>query len=584
MKMRKLLASGVAASLAVTSLATAASAAEQSFDMGVTRAMAEGKGTVTTIVGDTLGASVTQTSMQKVAFTTDGTIKAYMDKNGVYAVETSADGLVKQKDSFIMDADTVETATYSMDNAWWSNGTLTVKGYKVDEDGKKTAVTKDYTLNGGYDNDVAGRAYTVVVLDDETKAYKAGEFAPAFFDIIEEVSVGFDTKITGISDPILFNALNAVNGKIHADVNNVIVGDYDPTAETKWTNKVEYKADIDANTALVQAEIDAEENVAAALLGYAITNGGYKVSEARFVEAEYSYTTSSWLEYPYIAVKATGANNTLMRDDIQLLSDADAYDATTNGGLKDDNQTYDDKNMGTNPRDFAGLASQVADFFNKQTNGTITFKFTTAADSSASGNWVTGGVPSTQIGIKNFLGDASTNDFALFINYDQTGSLQALTSLDVAAGTVSFDISDVLDALGGQTIGVIDNIYFGLAKGIRYDDDHPNHLKVEAITLAYDEDGDVDADIEEEDDDVEAEDDVDVEEDDDVEIEDDATEDDDVEIDDDTTEEDDDDANVGGDVIVETEDDDANPGTGVALAVVPALVAAAAVVVSKKRS
>jgi len=32
------------------------------------------------------------------------------------------------------------------------------------------------------------------------------------------------------------------------------------------------------------------------------------------------------------------------------------------------------------------------------------------------------------------------------------------------------------------------------------------------------------------------------------------------------------------------EDDDANPGTGVALAVIPALVAAAAVVVSKKRS
>ena len=73
---------------------------------------------------------------------------------------------------------------------------------------------------------------------------------------------------------------------------------------------------------------------------------------------------------------------------------------------------------------------------------------------------------------------------------------------------------------------------------------------------------------------------VSVEDDDATIEEDDATEDDAEE--DDATE---DDAEVNGDVIDTpvVEDDDANPGTGVALAVVPAMVAAAAVVLSKKR-
>ena len=177
-----------------------------------------------------------------------------------------------------------------------------------------------------------------------------------------------------------------------------------------------------------------------------------------------------------------------------------AYNATTNGGATDGNQSYDDKGLGTNPNEFAGLSSQVADFFNKQTNGTITFKFTTAAAASGT-QWVTGGIPSTQVGLKNALGDATANDFALFFNYQSTGSLQAVASIDADAGEVTFDISDVLDQLGGQTKGVIENVYFGLAKGVKYEDKTVDGLKVETVTLAYDEDDADDSDVEDTDDD-----------------------------------------------------------------------------------
>ena len=191
--------------------------------------------------------------------------------------------------------------------------------------------------------------------------------------------------------------------------------------------------------------------------------------------------------------------------------------------------------------------------------------------------------------------------FALFFNYNATtGSLVSIGEVDADALTVTFPMDEVLDALNGNTIGTIQDIFYGMNKGVNYvdteilsEDDQGNTIVekvtaegylVESVTLAYDEDAADDTDIED-DDDATIDDDDDAvvdDDDDDATIEDD---DDDAVVDDDDDA--DDDTDVDGDVdepvTPADDDDDANPGTGVALAVVPALVAAAAVVVSKKR-
>ena len=307
--------------------------------------------------------------------------------------------------------------------------------------------------------------------------------------------------------------------------------------------------------------------------GWTATGVGAEVVQLCYTGYYWGYADKSTsVDYPFMPITKNNDDDKLGREEIKVLSvsnDHFSNNIYSEGNTDGSNQSYEgeDTRDGEVKKDFAGLATQVADFFNKQTNGTITFKFTTGAEAGGTA-WENGGIPSTQTGIKNFMGDATANDFALFINYKQTGSLQAITELDKDAGTVTFDISDILDAMGGQTLGTLDNIYYGLRKGIEYKD-HGTGLMVETVTLAYDEDADVEADIE---DDVEDDADVEIEEDDDVEIEDDA---------DDAVEEDD--ADAAGDVVVEEEDDDANPGTGVALAVAPLMTAAAAVVLSKKR-
>lgn len=605
MKMRKLLASGVAATMAVTSLATAASAAEKTWDMGTSQATENGTWSIAGDINPELGGSAIQTKMQKVKFEAGGKIVAYKDDTGRYAIQTYTDlggewvdgsyvadwaegTLYKQKkDNVECNMATAKVVAEGLQqNAWYSSPKLTVSGYKIDEKGNRVAVTKEYTMTTEYaGGSGSGTTFSIVVLQDDEAVYRDGEFAPLYFDIIETVKVTGEMRTEGIKDQEMYNALEACKDVYEIELGDAIVGDWDPTKAEDWQKFTEvdrYIKDYTANKANLLAET---ENNAAEILAYAFAHGGYKVSEGKWLEGQYTYSTALGTKYPFISEKYTTVDGArvIKRTDVQLLSDTDAH-ASEGATANDGNQSYvgEDTTQGTDPRDFAGFASQFAEFFNKQTNGTVTFKFTTSSGSSSGNNWVTGGIPSTETGIKNALNGASANDFGFFVNYRTTGSLQAVTSIDAAAGTVSFDVSDILDAMGGQTIGVVNDIWFGLAKGIEYDADHKG-LYVESITFAYDEDGDVDADIEEEDD-VEVEDDVDVEEDDDVEIEDDATEDDDVAIEDDTTEDDDAEGDAEGDVIVETEDDDANPGTGVALAVVPALVAAAAVVVSKKRS
>lgn len=585
MKMRKLLATGVAATLAVTSLATVASAAEKTWDMGTSNAQINSTVSIKGDINPALGQSADQAVMQKVTVSFGGKIEAYKDKNGLYAIKTYHVGSTTVDEVYKQDSNKYDTASEQLvatidniNSEWYSAPTLKVTGFKVDEKGNKAAVSKSYTMNADWVSTTsANNAWSIFVLKDTEAVYRDGEFAPQYFDIIETVELTGSNIVTGkIKDQEMYNALTACKGAYKLSIGDVSIYEGNTLVKTYEKNYADNCTKLEGETA----------NKAADILAFALTNGGYKVSAGAWLDGSSTNDVTLSTVYPFIAEKYTTVDGArvIKRTDVQLLSDTDAH-ASEGATANDGNQSYvgEDTTQGTDPRDFAGFASQFAEFFNKQTNGTVTFKFTTPASASTGNNWVVGGIPSTETGIKNALNGASANDFGFFVNYRTTGSLQAVTSIDAAAGTVSFDVSDILDAMGGQTIGVVNDIWFGLAKGIEYDADHKG-LYVESITFAYDEDGDVDADIEEEDDDVEAEDDVDVEEDDDVEIEDDATEDDDVAIEDDTTEDDDAEGDAEGDVIVETEDDDANPGTGVALAVVPALVAAAAVVVSKKRS
>lgn len=564
MKMRKLLATAVAASLAVTSLATVASATDKTFDMGGTEGTLSFK--LNSENGKELGKQfyLTDEEFEKgtktLGITSDDKMtvslapqldgvggdivdkneavigKWYSSKAGSYIIRYNDKGEVASKKEF--DGAIVKDTT----NYKKAEVKMVVTGVK----GSRGSSTKTYEYK--FDNNKDG-TFTL-------KAYAGtsdiNKFLPEQFLEITKISF----VVSGVTAEIKTDDEWFFNVWPNEAWTQWGFGTKD------WSDSLTVKEGFTADDSELLTTIEKCVNE--------IGENGFGFSEGKTEKV-----------YPLLKVTSTIDGTNMGRQDIWPLSETYASGSNDRNDSNDNsNQSYDgeDTTAGTYKDDFAGLASQVADFFNKQTNGTITFKFTTPAQSTSGSNWEIGGIPSTQTGLKGVLAGASSNDFALFFNYDKTGSLQAPATLDVNAGEVTFDISDILDSLGGQTMGVLDDIYYGLNKGIDYGDAGKG-LYVESVTLAYDEDGDVDADIEEEDDDVEAEDDVDVEEDDDVEIEDD------VEIDDDTTEEDDDaEGDAEGDVIVETEDDDANPGTGVALAVVPALVAAAAVVVSKKRS
>jgi hypothetical protein len=361
------------------------------------------------------------------------------------------------------------------------------------------------------------------------------------------------------------------------------------------------------------------------LLAYAFADGGWFVSKQVYGDTNpddfgligalspATAKTNGWI--PKTTLNASKTPKTRIdRTDVALLSSTRNYDSfgqgygtskTATGNVSQDtDQTYDATFWdGTRPYGFAGLASQVADFFNKQDNGTITFTFAADAGNTA-GKW-TDGVPSTEVGLKGFSSEY-LNDFALFFNYNNTtGTMLSALKLDPTAGTVTFDISDYLADCGGLTKATLENIYYGLDNGIKYDATTNKYgLWVSKVELAYDDAGKAAVDATTDDD--TAEDDAAVvvadDDDDDAEVEDDdVAEDDDIFEDDDVIEDDDDDDDdVDADVIEDDDDDDtdvnndvdyvdagadddANPGTGVGLAVIPAIVAAAAVVVSKKR-
>ncbi|MBO6229360.1 MAG: hypothetical protein J6O50_02245 [Ruminiclostridium sp.] len=351
------------------------------------------------------------------------------------------------------------------------------------------------------------------------------------------------------------------------------------------------------------------------LLAYAFANGGWYESKAIYGDNDNATANDSGLVGTLNpATKKTNGwlpkttnggrkqvKNLIERTDALLLSKTGEHtsDGVGYGSYGSDaNQSYNATFWeGTNPYGFAGLASQVADFFNKQDNGTITFTFAADAGNTA-GKW-NDGVPSTEVGLKGFSSEY-LNDFALFFNYSNTtGTMLSAIKADPTSGTATFDISDYLKDCGGLTKATLENIYYGLDNGIRKAADSNLYgFWVSKVELAYDDAGKAAVDAttdddtaeddaavvvaDDDDDDAKVEDD-DIFEDDDV-IEDDDDDDDDVDADV-IEDDDDDDTDVNNDVdyVDAGADDDANPGTGVGLAVIPAIVAAAAVVVSKKR-
>ena len=187
MKMRKLLASGVAASLAVTSLASFASAEEKIFDMGSPDA---GYNATAKLGGDlnkTVGKSVTQKTMQKVTLE-------------------------------VGDAD--ENANKYAGPA----PILKVTGTKGEGD-EKERITKEYSFT--YDSDSRPNSISIVVLDDTQEVYRAGEFAPNFFDTIESMTLEFPVS-GSTTDKDTYNGWkNKKDGYKTFNIGNAIFADWD---------------------------------------------------------------------------------------------------------------------------------------------------------------------------------------------------------------------------------------------------------------------------------------------------------------------------------------------------------------------
>ena len=233
---------------------------------------------------------------------------------------------------------------------------------------------------------------------------------------------------------------------------------------------------------------------------------------------------------------------------------------------------------------FEGLASQVGQFFNKKDSGTITFHITTAP-ASYSQIWSNGGVASTQTGLLNdFRRDSVL--IGLFFNYDKTGSLVSTSTID-ENGNIVFNIDDILNDVGGNSLATINSIYYGMVGGLTYTNEPFKGIKVDKVTLSYEEEEEeivvepvcVD-EVEEEEvvEDIEEVEQEEIEE--PVELDEEEIE---IEIEPEEVSEEPEIEIVTDANSVTVADEDTNPGTGVALAVVPAIVAAAVIVVSKKR-
>lgn len=554
MKMNKILAAGIAATMAVTSMAAVVSAEPVTFSMAQTQ-----------------GTSALN-NVETYFFKDNVDTIAGADVKGFTAIVSAKEDLIW---------DEVTAVTLQVTGNKWADST------KTDASTNETTETYSFDTTRYYD----GSAYLTF---KDTYVNKAGE-----------ANLDAYAKITGIK--LLVSVKGNVYTAAQYDAANGLWGNGQAIVDVVFTEENSTKlADLAAGDIMDEAADWAAK-------GYA----DFLDSMVESKPADAWYNADRTTKDIYSFIFKTTTKTTIDRYGVVPLSKTDAKNSASaawsdgtydvNGNLVwadaafDANQKDDGTGTGDTPYAFAGLAGQVAKYFNKQENGTITFKFTDAASTSTA--WNNGGIPSTEIGL---LGQAlASTSIALFVNYESTtGALVAMGKVDASSCTVEFDMSEILTALNGNTIGTIHDIYYACNTGIDYKSDietvEYNNIKgftgylVESVTLAYDEDADEDEDVADDDDDAEVEDDDDdaavEDDDDDAAVEDD---DDDAVIEDDAddeddgvvVDEDDDDAEVGGEVVVvvPSEDDDANPGTGVALAVIPALVAGAAVVVSKKR-
>ena len=321
MKMRKLLATGVAASVAVTSLATVASAAEQTFDMAWSKAKYGGQSiTLGGDVNESIGESVKQATMQVV----------------VFDLEHGWNEANKSWDSF--------------EN--WSPMTLKVSGSKTDGD-NTTAVNKEYKvvygnavaykLPGGtpvyyyeiFGDEVKEKAF-ITVLDDEEYVYKDGEFAPAYFTSIDKMTLSFSVY----GETTLESTYNAQNGQEFVyDIGNSVVYDWDGVAlknDTKPETYTESKNNV-INKGLIDTAIDSDLG-AAALVAYATAQGGYSASINAFIDPIIKKNFTLESQYPFMPVTDAPydgkGDKILMRHEIEILSVADAWYADNLGGYK----------------------------------------------------------------------------------------------------------------------------------------------------------------------------------------------------------------------------------------------------------
>lgn len=582
MKMRKLLASGVAASLAVTSMATVASAAEKTFDMTIS----SGEIAVTKNIVKELGKEFHLDSgeFDKGALGMSST-NDYLVLSTAWDLGVWHTGLTLKVTGIKGDRDSATPATYEykflrvIDYNTYVNGLIAKGKVKADwSNAPQPTFTDENGTKWIHVNDWTGNEFALKLCQGQTAGNEdVTEFLPEVFSEINKIEL-IATGNYSTSNEGVYNKFGDTFAKVSDAVGKKAAG-------FSYINGL---ATDNAATKMGSMLLEAIDSINDYNYGSKKVNTNYPILS----ETEKDDPTTDYNEYN---------DKKLYRNEVLKLSAtgdhaSDSAADNSQGTTTDGNQTYanGDYTQGTAAKAFAGLASQTAEFFNHKTNGTITFKFTSSTAASNSG-WVNGGIPSTEVGLQNVLEGAVEQDFAIFFNYGNTsGTMLSAVKVDPTSGTVVFDIESYLADCAGLTKATLENIYYGLTydTSIDYDNDgEKDGLKIESITLAYDEDADADADIEDDtaDDDADEDDDVaddtaddDADEDDDASIDeddDDADEDDDADADD----ADDDDTDVAGDVVTGGEDDDTNPATGVALAVVPALVAAAAAVVSKKR-
>lgn len=184
------------------------------------------------------------------------------------------------------------------------------------------------------------------------------------------------------------------------------------------------------------------------------------ISDILTSATDFKYVSKEvYFDFPLIPVTDHNADGFISRNEIECLS-------------------YSELGHGKGMKGFEGLASQVAAFFNKQTNGKIIFRLKSASPAINS-NWSRGGIQDYTSGA---LYSSGTNSlFGLFFNYESTGSLVSASTIS-GDGTITFDISNVLSDIGGYTSSTLRSIYYGFDGGA----DYAQGIKIESVILSCD--------------------------------------------------------------------------------------------------